>query len=110
MRYVVGGRAKERTAASTSLIGRFETEIQPQPKNLELLTNLSGQWVDKVHQRKHIKEIILDMDSSDSQATRGQSDLRKSSSHRLQSSCLNREVAGNNEGAELIQQALSRAC
>jgi hypothetical protein len=47
MRQVVGGRAKERTAASTSLMGRFETEILAQPKNLELLTNLSGQWVDK---------------------------------------------------------------
>jgi len=30
------------------------------------LMNLPGQWVDKVHQRKRIKEIILDMDSSDS--------------------------------------------
>jgi len=27
--------------------------------------NQPGQWVDKVHQRKPIKEIILDMDSSD---------------------------------------------
>jgi hypothetical protein len=64
MRQVVGGRAKERTAASTSLMGRFETEILTQPKNLELLTNLSGQWVDRVHQRKSLKQIILDMDSS----------------------------------------------
>jgi len=32
MRQVVGGRAKERTAASTSLMGGFETEIC-QPKN-----------------------------------------------------------------------------
>ena len=38
MRYVVGGRAKERTAASTSLIGRFETEILTQPKKLETLS------------------------------------------------------------------------
>ncbi len=64
MRNVVGGRAKERTAASTSLMGRFETEILTQPKNLELLMNLSGQWVDRVHQRKSLKQIILDMDSS----------------------------------------------
>jgi hypothetical protein len=64
MRQVVGGRAKERTAASTSLMGRFETEILAQPKNLELLTNLSAQWVDRVHQRKSLKQIILDMDSS----------------------------------------------
>jgi hypothetical protein len=64
MRQVVGGRAKERTAASTSLMGRFETEILTQPKNMELLKNLSGQWVDKVRQRKPLKQIILDMDSS----------------------------------------------
>jgi hypothetical protein len=37
MRQVVGGRAKERTAASTSLMGRFETEILTQPKNLEAI-------------------------------------------------------------------------
>jgi len=64
MRQVVGGRAKERTAASTSLMGRFETEILTQPKNMELLKNLSGQWVDRVRQRKPLKQIILDMDSS----------------------------------------------
>jgi hypothetical protein len=64
MRQVVGGRAKERTAASTSLMGRFETEILTQPKNMELLKNLSGQWVDKVRQQKPLKQIILDMDSS----------------------------------------------
>ena len=50
MRQVVGGRAKERTAASTSLMSRFETEILTQPKNMELLKNLSGQWVDKIGQ------------------------------------------------------------
>ena len=64
MRQVVGGRAKQRTAASTSLMGRFETEILTQPKNMELLANLSGQWVDKVRQRKPLKQIVLDMDSS----------------------------------------------
>ena len=64
MRQVVGGRAKERTAASTSLMARFETEILTQPPNMELLNNLSGQWVDRVHQRKSLKQIILDMDSS----------------------------------------------
>ncbi len=64
MRQVVGGRAKERTAASTSLMGRFETELLTQPQNLELLTNLPGVWVDRVHQRKPLNQIILDMDSS----------------------------------------------
>ena len=66
MRQLLGGRAKERAAASTSLMGRFETEILTQSKNLELLTNLPGVWVDRVHQRKPPKQIILDMDSSDS--------------------------------------------
>ena len=66
MRQVVGGRAKERTAASTSLMGRFETEILTQPQNLKALINQPGQWVDEVHQHISTKKIILDMDSSDS--------------------------------------------
>jgi hypothetical protein len=64
MRQVVGGRAKERAAASTSLMGRFETEILTQPQNLELLKNLPGMWVDSVKGQKPLKTIILDMDSS----------------------------------------------
>jgi hypothetical protein len=66
MRYVVGERAKDKTAASVSLMGRFETEILTQPQNLKALMNQPGQWVDEVHNNKPIKEIILDMDSSDS--------------------------------------------
>jgi len=66
MRQVVGERAKDKTAGSVSQMGRFETEILTQPRNLKVLMNQPGQWVDKVHQRKPIKEIILDMDSSDS--------------------------------------------
>ncbi len=34
MRHVAGGRAIERPAASTSVMGRFETEILTQPENL----------------------------------------------------------------------------
>lgn len=45
-------------------MSRFETEILTQPKNLELLTSLPGRWVDRVHERKGLKEIVLDMDSS----------------------------------------------
>ena len=66
MRHVVGERAKVKAAASVSQMGRFETEILTQPKNLKALINQSGQWVDEVHQRTSIKEVILDMDSSDS--------------------------------------------
>ncbi len=66
MRQVVGGRAKDKTAGSVSQMGRFETKILTQPQNLKVLMNQPGQWVDKVHQRKPPKQIILDMDSSDS--------------------------------------------
>ena len=66
MRHVVGERAKDKTAASVSLMGRFETEILTQSQNLKALMNQPGQWVDEVHKHKPIKEIILDMDSSDS--------------------------------------------
>jgi hypothetical protein len=66
MRHVVGERAKDKTAASVSQMGRFETEILTQPQNLKALINQPGKWVDEVHQRKSIKESILDMDSSDS--------------------------------------------
>ena len=34
MRYVVGARACERNAASTSQMSRFETEVLTQPQNL----------------------------------------------------------------------------
>ena len=66
MRQVVGERAKDKTAGSVSQMGRFETEILTQPQNLKVLMNQPGQWVDRIHQRKPIKKIILDMDSSDS--------------------------------------------
>ena len=64
MRHIVGGRAKAKQAASTSQMGRFETEVLTQPRNLSALMDLSGMWVDTVRQRKPVREIILDMDSS----------------------------------------------
>jgi hypothetical protein len=64
MRHVVGGRARDRHAASTSQMGRFETEVLTQPRNLDILMDLSGRWVDMAHQRKGTREVILDMDSS----------------------------------------------
>mgnify|MGYP000931804865 FL=1 len=63
IRHVVG-RGQDRPAASTSQMGRFETEVLTQPENLAALAGLSGRWIDAVHQRKAIREIILDMDSS----------------------------------------------
>ena len=64
MRHVVGGRAKESTAASASQMSRFETELLTRPNNLQALMAMPGQWVDRVRQRRPFKKLILDMDSS----------------------------------------------
>jgi hypothetical protein len=64
MRQVVGGRAKDRQGASTSQMGRFETEILTARKNLKALTELSGMWIDRVHQHGAPDRLILDLDSS----------------------------------------------
>jgi len=64
MRHVVGGRAADRRAASTSQVSRFETDVLVHPDNLAALMNMPGQWVDLVGQRRPIRKLILDMDSS----------------------------------------------
>jgi len=64
MRWIVGGKAVERGGASTSQMGRFETELLATDDNLVALANLSGIWIDRVHDRKPPKAIVLDMDSS----------------------------------------------
>jgi hypothetical protein len=66
MRHVVGGRASqpEKQAASMSEVGRFETEMLSERRNLTALMDLSGEWIDGVHLRKPLKKLILDMDSS----------------------------------------------
>lgn len=46
MRHVVGERAKDKTAASVSQMGRFETEILTQSANLKILINQPGKWID----------------------------------------------------------------
>ncbi len=71
MRRVVGGRAKEREAASTSEMTRFETEMLSSRKNLTALMNLSGTWIDSVHECAPLDKLILDLDSSVSE-TQGQ--------------------------------------
>ena len=66
MRHVVGGRASqpEKHAASTSEVGRFETDTLSTQGNLTALIHLSSRWIDRVHQRQLRKQLILDMDSS----------------------------------------------
>jgi hypothetical protein len=64
MRWVVGGRAVTQNAASASQMGRFETEVLTQEANLSALADLSGRWIDRVHARRPMKAVVLDMDSS----------------------------------------------
>jgi Transposase DDE domain group 1 len=66
MRWVVGDRAITGLAASASQMGRFETKWLCRAENLAALADLPGQWIDKVHQRRPPKMIVLDMDSSES--------------------------------------------
>ncbi len=64
MRNVVGGRAKDHSAASTSEMSRFETCTLTSPENLHALIDLPGLWVDQVRRGKPTKQLILDLDSS----------------------------------------------
>src|SRR5262245_52548704 len=58
------GKAAQRSAASPSQMGRFETQWLAAPKNFAALADLSGQWIDLVHGRRPPRGIVLDMDSS----------------------------------------------
>ena len=71
MRQLVGARATQKQAASTSQMARFETDVLTQPDNLAALMELPGKWIDRVQQRRPTDRVILDLDSSVSE-THGQ--------------------------------------
>ena len=64
MRHVVGGRAATTRAASSSQMGRFETEVLTGRTNAAALADMSGAWIDAVHARRPSHAVVLDMDSS----------------------------------------------
>ena len=64
MRAIVGRDGLDRNTASSSQMGRFETEWPATEDNLKALAALCGAWIDRVHDRKPPDGIILDMDSS----------------------------------------------
>jgi hypothetical protein len=64
MRIIVGGRAKDATAASTSEMARFETETLSHRENLKQLMDLPGTWIDQAHRHRTLTKLILDLDSS----------------------------------------------
>ena len=45
-------------------MSRFETDVLTQTTHLAALMDLSGRWIDAVHERRPVHEIILDLDSS----------------------------------------------
>lgn len=71
VRRIVGERAKDLLAASTSEMNRFETEMLAPDDNLENLSDVCSRWVDQVAERLPRKQLVLDMDSSES-PTHGQ--------------------------------------
>jgi len=66
MRWVVGDRAIAVSAASASQMGRFETKWLSRLENFSAHADLPGRWIDKVHQRRPPKVVVLDMDASES--------------------------------------------
>ena len=64
MRWIVGGHAVTKRAASASQMGRFETEFLATDDNIAVLADLSGRWIERVHNCRPPKKVVLDMDSS----------------------------------------------
>src|SRR5919199_6493818 len=59
LRTVVGGRARDHAAASTSEIGRFEIDTLTTRENLNRLMNLPGEWITRAHRHRRLTRIVL---------------------------------------------------
>ena len=66
MKVVVGWKGSDRNAASTSEMGRFETDLLTQKDNLKGLDRLNVEWVKRAVTKTVRRRIILDIDSSES--------------------------------------------
>lgn len=104
MRQVVGGRAVEKEAASTSQMARFETEVLTSPKNLAVLMELPGEWIELAQQRRPLDRIILDLDSSVSE-TYGQQEGSAYNGH-FECTCYHPLFCFNQDGD--LERALLR--
>jgi hypothetical protein len=56
---IVGGARLDRAAASSSQMGRFETAWLATDANHKTLADLSGNWIDQIHDRKPSRSIVL---------------------------------------------------
>ena len=66
MRVVVGRKGLDGQAASTSEMGRFETDLLIQKDNLKGIERLNVEWVKRAVAKTVHRRIILDIDSSES--------------------------------------------
>ena len=66
LRVVVGWKGPDRNAASTSEMGRFETELLKQKENLKGIERLNVEWIKRALAKTVHRRIILDIDSSES--------------------------------------------
>ncbi len=66
IRVMVGWQGTDKQAASTNTMSRFETEVLTEEENLDGLTRLNVEWVDKAMAHTSHQRVILDMDSSES--------------------------------------------
>ena len=66
MRAVIGERALEKAGAGETTVGRFEKEILLERDNLGKLDEIMKKWIEKIDSVPGIREIILDIDSSES--------------------------------------------
>ena len=64
MRVIVGWQGTDKQAASTSEMGRFETELLTQEGNLSGLEGLNVEWLNRAITSTVHSRIILDIDSS----------------------------------------------
>ena len=61
---IVGGHVVVKQAASASQMRRFESELLAAGVNSVVLNDLSGEWINRTHDLKSPKDVVLDMDSS----------------------------------------------
>ena len=66
LRVVVGWKGPDRNAASTSEMGRFETELLTQKENLKGIERLNVEWIKRALAKTVHRRIILGIDSSES--------------------------------------------
>ena len=66
LRVVVGWKGPDRNAASTSEMGRFETELLTQKENLKGIERLNVEWIKRALAKTVHRRIILDIESSES--------------------------------------------